>query len=203
MHLALYLLLRFLEHLLVWMTWQKNIIQMGALFFNCDIVLFLCKLWGFHCCAANAVGEEFLQNVEAECVIREWVKRWFGRFSHSHHPPQCLCTAHKQIQHQCMWWWLLLAEVHSVWLLGDLIWAYLKWYNYKGHTPTNFHRFRNWPERHVYQMWSSGYQMWRTLLLHIPVVTVYWIYDMCSRALLTMLLEYPISPAPRGRREAF
>ena len=57
--------------------------------------------------------------------------------------------------------------------------------------------------RHVYQTWSSGYQMWRTLLLHIPVVTVYWIYDMCSRALLTMLLEYPISPAPRGRREAF
>ena len=40
-------------------------------------------------------------------------------------------------------------------------------------------------------------QMWKTLLLHIPVVTVYWIYDMCSRALLTMLLEYPISPAPR------
>ena len=29
----------------------------------------------FHCCAANAVGEEFLQNVEAECVIRDWVKR--------------------------------------------------------------------------------------------------------------------------------
>ena len=40
-------------------------------------------------------------------------------------------------------------------------------------------------------------QMWRTMLPHIQVVTVYWIYDMCSRALLTMLLEYPISPAPR------
>ena len=40
-------------------------------------------------------------------------------------------------------------------------------------------------------------QMWRTLLLHIHVVPVYWIYDMCSRALLTMLLEYPISPAPK------
>ena len=48
---------------------------MGGLFFNCDIMLFLCKLKGFHCCAANAVGEEFLQNVEAECVIRDWVKR--------------------------------------------------------------------------------------------------------------------------------
>ena len=54
---------------------SKNILQMGGLFFNCDIVLFLCTLRGFHCCAANAVGEEFLQNVEAECVIRDWVKR--------------------------------------------------------------------------------------------------------------------------------
>ena len=25
----------------------------------------------------------------------------------------------------------------------------LKWYNYKGHTQINFHRFRNWPERYL------------------------------------------------------
>ena len=122
--------------------------------------VFLVLDWGWILCILTAVcstyivfsenvsAGEFVQNVEAECVIREWVKRWFGRFSHSHHP-QCLCTAHKQIQHQCMWWWLLSAEVHSVWLLGVLIWTYLKWYNYKGHTPINFHRFRNWPERYL------------------------------------------------------